>query len=450
VDQNLLPFALQDMPRYTSYPTAVQFDNAFPRQKADQWLAELAPDATLSLYVHIPFCQQLCYYCGCHTSVPNTYARATRYVDTLVCDIARTSRVVGGARGRVKHLHFGGGTPTYLNERDIARILDAMDKGFGITSATEIALESDPRTLTAARAIALAALGFNRISFGVQDFDGEVQSRINRVQPFAQVAEATRFLRHAGFTAINFDLMYGLPGQTRHSVRRTAEQAASLAPDRLAVFGYAHVPWFKRHQRLIKDEDLPGVTERYAQATVVGEELCKHGYQAIGLDHYARAQDPLATAAMSGTLRRNFQGYTTDAADALLAFGASAISELPQGFCQAARDTLQWSTAIKAQHNPANRGLARTAADRCRAEIIERLMCDLTVDYLAIADRHGRLASEFRDIAERLAPLVAAGIATCHGSRITVAAEHRLFLRNVAAVFDAYFTPSENRHAKAV
>ena len=406
--------------------------------------------STLSLYVHVPFCQKLCYYCGCHTSVPNSYDRARRYVDALVRDITRTANIVGGAHGRVKHLHFGGGTPTYLDDRDIGRILDAADKGFGITSATEVALESDPRTLTENRASTLADMGFNRISFGVQDFDANVQSRINRVQPFDLVKDANASLRDAGFTSINFDLMYGLPGQTVHGVQKSARRAASLAPDRIAVFGYAHVPWFKKHQRMIKEDELPGVGERYAQAMAIGDELAAHGYHAIGLDHYARADDALAVAARTGTLRRNFQGYTTDAADALLAFGPSAIGELPQGFYQAARDTLQWSSAVDAGANPATRGLHRTPDDRCRAEIIERLMCDLTVDYIAIATKHGRAASEFRDVTAKLAPLIAAGIATLIGSQITVPERNRLFLRNVAVLFDSHFTVQENRHARAV
>ena len=450
MDSKLLPFALQDVPRYTSYPTAVQFQADFPGKTADQWLTDLDPEAALSVYVHIPFCRQLCWYCGCHTSVPNTYDRAARYVDLLVRDIKRSASLYGGRHGRVKHLHFGGGTPTYLDDMHIAEIVDAIDKGFGLASGGEVALESDPRTLTRERARVLTGIGFNRISFGVQDFAMPVQMKINRVQTFGLVAAATEYLRDAGFTSVNFDLMYGLPAQTTDSVIKTALQAAELKPDRIAVFGYAHVPWFKRHQKMIDDTDLPGVTERYAQATAIEATLCAEGYDAIGLDHFALSHDELSTAAQAGTLRRNFQGYTTDVADALLSFGASAIGEFRQGFVQAARDTLQWSDAIERHESPVIRGLATTPEDRMRSEIIERLMCDLAVDYGKIARAHGFNVTVLGDIVAKLEPVVMAGIASHAGTRVSVQPQHRLFLRTVATAFDAHFVAAPNRHAKAV
>jgi oxygen-independent coproporphyrinogen-3 oxidase len=450
MDPKLIPFALQDVPRYTSYPTAVQFSPDFGGETADAWIAGLAPEATLSVYVHIPFCRQLCWYCGCHTSVPNSYERAARYVEFLVRDIARTAGLVTGARGRVKHVHFGGGTPTYLDDFHIAQILEAIDRGLGLAPGAEVALESDPRTLTAPRAKALTGMGFNRISFGVQDFATPVQMKINRLQTYGLVKSATEFLRAAGFQSVNFDLMYGLPAQTVESVATTAQQAASLAPDRIAVFGYAHVPWFKKHQTMIREEDMPGVTERYDQAQTIERELVAAGYRAIGLDHFALPHDSLSLAAEAGTLRRNFQGYTTDAADALLSFGASAIGELPQGFIQAARDTLQWSEAIERGSNPVTRGLARTAEDRMRAEIIERLMCDFTADYGAVLAKHGFAASSLADAPEKLAPAIAAGLCRLDGTVVTVPKAHRLFLRTVASAFDAHFVAAPKRHAKAV
>ena len=450
MDPKLLPFALQDVPRYTSYPTAVQFQADFPPSLADEWLGQLTPDASLSVYVHIPFCRQLCWYCGCHTSVPNSYERAVKYVELLIRDIGRSAGLVGGKRGRVKHVHFGGGTPTYLEDRHIGDILAAIDAGFGLAGGAEVALESDPRTLTRERAKVLAGLGFNRISFGVQDFALPVQMKINRLQTYGLVAAATNYLRDAGFASVNFDLMYGLPAQTRDSVAKTARQAAQLKPDRIAVFGYAHVPWFKKHQKMIDEAELPGVAERYAQARTVEAELSAAGYVAIGLDHFALPHDELTLAAAQGRLRRNFQGYTTDAADALIAFGASSISELPQGFVQAARDTLHWPERIERGESPVTRGLVLTAEDRMRGEIIERLMCDLTVDFGPILQRHGFAADTLGDIAEKLQPMCEAGIAEFDGARIGVPKEHRLFLRNAATVFDAHFAPAPNRHAKAV
>lgn len=450
MDKKLLPFALQDVPRYTSYPTAVQFQAEFPGPTADQWLTRLAPDASLSVYVHIPFCKQLCWYCGCHTSVPNSYDRAARYVDYLVRDLQRSAGLLNGRKGRVKHVHFGGGTPTYLDDAHIAEVLQAIHDGYGIAAGAEVALESDPRTLSRERAKVLAAIGFNRISFGVQDFAAPVQMKINRIQTYALVAEATEYLRAAGFKAVNFDLMYGLPAQSVDSVSQTARQAAELAPDRIAVFGYAHVPWFKKHQKMIDEAELPGITQRYDQARMIEAELCASGYAAIGLDHFALPHDELTVAAGNRTMRRNFQGYTTDVSDALLAFGASAIGEFPQGFVQAARDTLQWSEAIDRGESPVTRGLMTTAGDRMRSDIIEQLMCNLSVDYGKAAVRHGFDPSRLADVPEKLAPAIAAGIARLDGTRVSVPAEHRLFLRTVASAFDAHFVAAPNRHAKAV
>lgn len=450
MDSKLLPFALQDVPRYTSYPTAVQFQPDFPGKTADDWLVALEPGSSLSVYVHIPFCQQLCWYCGCHTSVPNSYDRAARYVEYLVRDIRRSASLFGGKPGMVKHLHFGGGTPTYLDDIHIAEIVEAIDKGFGLATGGEVALESDPRTLTSERARVLAGIGFNRISFGVQDFAMPVQMKINRIQTFGLVANATEFLRRAGFTSVNFDLMYGLPAQTVESVARTAQQAAELQPDRISVFGYAHVPWFKRHQKMINDAELPGVVERYNQATTIESELRSLGYAAIGLDHFALAHDALTEAAANRTMRRNFQGYTTDAADALLSFGASAIGEFPQGFVQSARDTLEWSQKIDRNESPVSRGVATTPEDRMRSVVIERLMCDLSVDPKKIAVAHGFDPAVFDDVPQKLEAAMQAGIARIDGSRISVPPHHRLFLRTIAAHFDAHFVAAPNRHAKAV
>ena len=450
MDRKLLPFALQDVPRYTSYPTAVQFQDGFPGDLADRWLAELPPDASLSIYVHVPFCRQLCWYCGCHTSVPNSYGRASAYVDSLLRDITRSGKLSGAQNGNVKHLHFGGGTPTYLSNADLGRILASINGSFGLAPGAEIALESDPRGITRDRAFGLAAMGFNRISFGVQDFALAVQMKINRLQTHGLVAHVTGLLREAGFTSINFDLMYGLPLQTAGSVRQTAKQAAALRPDRISVFGYAHVPWFKKHQRMISDADLPGVSERYHQASAIAEELGEAGYVAIGLDHFALPGDPLAIAASTGTLRRNFQGYTTDTADALLAFGASAISEFPQGFAQAARDTLPWTQAIAARKSPVVRGLAGTAEDRMRAAIIEQIMCNFSADFGQIADQHGFNNTVLVDSLFRLQPLAEAGLANIVGTTVHVPPEHRLFLRSVACAFDRHYTAAKNRHARAI
>jgi len=450
MDSKLIHFALQDVPRYTSYPTAAQFEDNFPVSVADQWLVELPQDASLSLYMHIPFCQQLCWYCGCHTSVPNSYERATNYLESLVRDIERSASLNGAHRGSVRHLHFGGGTPTYLSNADLGRLIGTIRKHFDLSPSAELALESDPRTITRERAFGLASLGFNRISFGVQDFAIPVQMKINRLQPYGLVANVTAMLREAGFTSINFDLMYGLPSQTTASVCKTALEAAELRPNRISVFGYAHVPWFKKHQQMISDADLPGVAERYEQATAICQKLVEAGYIAIGLDHFALPGDALERAAGAGTLHRNFQGYTTDRSDALLAFGASAISEFPRGFAQAARDTLSWSAAISQEKSPTVRGLIRSPQDRMRSDIIENIMCNFSADYGQIAKLHGYDEDLLIESVERLAPMIGAGLATLEGTTVRVPRKHRLFLRSVAAAFDDHFTGTKNRYAKAI
>ncbi len=452
MDERLKKYALQDVPRYTSYPTAVQFASDFTPETWVSWLGELPAEASLSVYVHIPFCRQMCWYCGCHTTIPNTYERAARYTENLLREIELTAPMLKGPKGRVRHFHFGGGTPTYLADEDLRRIVERVRTLFGFAEEAEIALEMDPRTMSREKAFALAGMGFNRGSFGVQDFNERVQRLVNRIQPYDMVAQCVQNLREAGIEAVNFDLMYGLPGQTVESVVESARLAAGLKPDRIAVFGYAHVPWFKKHQKMIREEDLPGIEARYEQALAIGETLQQHGYTAIGLDHYARNDDPMTAALHEGTLRRNFQGYTVDPADALIGFGCSAISSLPQGHAQSARDMAKWASAISEGRLAIDRGLALTAEDRMRGEIIEKLMCFLRADPRAIARRHGFDPAMLEDAYRRLEPLAADGLCRVdeESGVVEVPEERRLFVRTVCTAFDAHYQPKPQRHAKAV
>jgi len=450
MDQTLLKYANLDVPRYTSYPTAAQFEDFKDHSIWQNWLTGLAKDAHLSAYIHIPFCQKLCWYCGCHTSVPNGYARAHAYVDTLLQEIDQTAPYVGTDKGNVTHLHFGGGTPTYLNAPDIKRIVEKIDETLGLANDSQVAIEMDPRTFSRAQGAALVEMGFNRASFGVQDFNLAVQKKINRIQPFELVEQCMHDLREVGIAAINFDLIYGLPAQTLDSVIETAHQAAQLNPSRIAVFGYAHVPWFKKHMKLIKQEDLPGTSERYEQALAIAETLKSHGYIAVGLDHFVRPDDSMAMAAQEGTLRRNFQGYTTDAGDAMIGFGVSSISAFPGGYAQGARDTLTWQTAVKAGHSPVVRGLVIDSEDRMRAEIIERLMCDFTVKPIEIAQRHGFDEASLLTSFERLKQLQSDDMITLIGQTVTIAPDRRIFVRNIAQAFDSYYVQAPARHSKAV
>ena len=338
------------VPRYTSYPTAPNFTSAVDADVYRSWLAGLSEDASLSLYLHVPYCRELCLYCGCHTKATRKQKPIDAYAKRLADEIAIVARHTG--RRKVTHLHWGGGTPSILGTDLLTIIADEIRRRFDLAAVREHAIELDPRHLTRPLAQALRDIGVNRASLGVQDFSPQVQRAVGRIQPFDMVKNAVAMLREFGIDKINLDLMYGLPNQTVRDVRQTASLAHELKPQRVAVFGYAHVPWFRPQQRLIDKSELPSAQERLAQAEAAHETLVQFGYQPIGLDHYARPDDQLAPAASAGRLHRNFQGYTVDDADALLGLGASSISRLPQGFAQNAPDVGNYSRAIAAGNLP--------------------------------------------------------------------------------------------------
>lgn len=377
-------YATATVPRYTSYPPAPHFRAGFPAATYRDWLSALDPALPLSLYIHVPFCRQLCWYCGCNMKLASRYEPVASYVESL---IKETALVAGALPGRfaVSHLHFGGGTPTALEPDDLARVMAEIENCFDVAADAELAIESDPRTLTKPMIEKLGGLGFTRASFGIQEFDPNVQAAINRIQPFEMVARAVEGLRGAGILGINFDLIYGLPHQTAESVTRTIASCLELKPDRIALFGYAHVPWMAKKQRLIDDKALPGAKQRAAQAEIAAAAISAAGYQAIGLDHFALPDDSLAKAAESGTLRRNFQGYTNDQAEALIGLGATSIGRTPQGYVQNIAETGAWARAVGDGLLPIAKGHALSLDDRLRAHVIERLMCDGAVDTAAAA-----------------------------------------------------------------
>lgn len=443
------------VPRYTSYPTAPHFTPDISAETYAAWLAAVPAGADVSVYVHVPFCAELCLYCGCQTAVVRSVTPVTAYAERLVQEIEQV-RAHLPARLRLTHLHFGGGTPTMLGDTDFAMVMGALRRAFAFADDAEIAIEIDPRVMDAGKVAALAREGFNRASLGVQDFDPAVQEAIGRHQSYATTKAVADALRAAGITAINLDLMYGLPHQTAQSVRQTVEQALDLDPDRIAVFGYAHVPWMKKHQALIRDADLPGPAERLAQAELVADLLAERDYRAIGLDHFARASDPMAQRAEAGTLKRNFQGYTTDDAPVLLGFGASAIGALPQGYVQNIASTPLWHKALELGNLPIARGIAVTDEDRLRRAVIERLMCDLKVDLEEVAAAHGFTAAIFAPELRALEPLIADGLAVRDAMQVSVPEAARAFTRVVCAVFDPRLAsarqaePEKKRHAAAV
>lgn len=436
----LARYGSRNIPRYTSYPTAPHFRPAPDDSLARQWLADVPLGEPLSLYVHVPFCRSMCWYCGCHTTVTAREAPVTRYMDTLAREISLVGAALPG-RPRVGHLHFGGGTPTLMAPEQFTALMGQLRAVFEFTETAEIAIEIDPRTLEPEMARALGAAGVNRASLGVQSFDDQVQRAINRVQSYEVTKAAVDRLRAAGIAAINFDLIYGLPHQTVDSCVETVRQALSLKPDRLAVFGYAHVPAFKQHQRKINEAVLPDSAERLAQSQAIADALELAGYVAVGLDHFASPGDSLAVAAAHGKLHRNFQGYTTDPCETLIGFGASSIGRLPGGFVQNAVLIPDYQKRIADGRLATARHCPVTADDRRRAALIERIMCDYRVDLTGREE----LAEE-----AKLTPLVRDGLIRRRGDVIEVLPEARPLVRAVAAAFDAYLDETQGKHARAV
>ena len=440
---NSLALAERNVPRYTSYPTAPHFSAAVGAATYGDWLAALPGRATLSLYIHVPFCTELCFYCGCNTRAVRRREPVETYAERLIDEIA----LLGHLKGRkLTHLHWGGGTPSILGPALLETIAARLASLFDLSDLKEHAIELDPRQISQPLVRTLAAIGVTRASLGMQDASPHVQQAIGRVQPFDLVKRAAGWLREAGIEDLNIDLMYGLPEQTTREVARSAELAASLGAQRMALLGYAHVPWFKTHQRMIDEAALPGVSERLEQAQVAAETLCGLGYQAVGLDHFALLDDELAVVARGKRLRRNFQGYTTDDADALIGLGASAIGKLPQGFVQNAPDVAGFSRAVAGGTFATVKGIALSEDDRMRSAIIERLMCDLEVDLDAVADGLERFAAEI----VALHALAEEGLVTIEGAHVTVTAQGRPFVRIAAAVFDAYLGAGAKRHSVAV
>jgi oxygen-independent coproporphyrinogen III oxidase len=436
------------VPRYTSYPTAPHFSPAFPASEYAAWLEMLPAGEPVSIYLHVPFCERLCLYCGCTTSVVRHEGTRRAYADLL----GRELRLVAARLGRrapVAHVHWGGGTPTTLPDDCLTGIMGVIRGEFALRPDAEVAIEIDPSVPLAGRLAALDAMGITRASLGVQDFDPKVQQAIGRIQSFETTEDCARLLRGLGVGSINLDLIYGLPHQTEASVARTARRVLDLEPDRIAVFGYAHVPWMKRHQRLLPEAALPDPQARFAQCRVIGQVLQEAGFVPVGLDHYARPGDGLAAASRAGRLRRSFQGYTTDDA-ALIGIGASAIGCLPGGYVQNAPDVPGYRRAIFADRFATVRGIALTADDRLRRDVIETIMCDLRADLKEIALRHGA-PPDALTCAAGLERFEADGLVRRAGFRLEVTEAGRPFVRSIAAVFDAYLDRGNTmRHARAV
>lgn len=440
-----LTLAASKLPRYTSYPTAAQFSDVVDHADAEAWLRATDTRNAASLYVHVPFCRRLCWYCGCNTEITHRIAPVERYLATLRREIDLVAGLLPG-RLAIAHLHFGGGTPSILPAQAFMALMAHLRARFDLRPDAEIAIEIDPRGLDDARIAAFVASGVNRVSLGIQDLDPDVQRAIDRVQPLDLVASKVAALRAAGLARIAMDLIYGLPRQSVGTITRTSADVVALEPDRVALFGYAHVPWMKPHQRLLEPAGLPGTDERLALSDAATAALRRAGYEAIGIDHFARPGDPLAIAARTGTLRRNFQGYTTDDASPLVGIGPSAIGSFAGGHVQNATRTDRWAEAIEAGRLATSRGVRLDAMDRRRGRIIERLMCNFAADLAADAAEEPALSA----IVDGLDDLDRAGIVRRRGLELSIPPDARPFARLVAARFDSYLSPTATRHAVAV
>lgn len=434
------------VPRYTSYPTAPHFTSEVGAEAYGTWLRQLPPGSSLSLYAHIPFCNQLCWYCGCTTKATRQYRPVADYLTALLEEVATVSGLLPPDCHPV-HMHWGGGSPSILAPDDIQRLAAAICRAFNFGPDAEFAVEVDPRHIDSERVAAFAEAGVNRVSVGVQDFNPAVQRAINREQSVEMTRSVVERFRAAGVPSVNVDLVYGLPHQTRDSVERTIEEVLALAPDRIALFGYAHLPSRLQHQRLIDDDALPDVTERFAQANRAASRLVAAGYQRIGLDHFARPEDPLAR----GPLHRNFQGYTTDAADALLGLGASSIGKLPQGYVQNSAVTADYQRRALAGDLATVKGRALTDEDRARSFVIERLMCDLRFPAAGLQEQFPAHAGLLIEEANAVLESDEDGLVEPDGSEgFRITEKGRPFLRTICACFDAYLAQGQAKHSVGV
>jgi len=437
------------VPRYTSYPTAPHFTNKVDNETYQTWVEALGEGDRLSLYVHIPFCDRLCWFCGCNTKQTLKYAPVKSYMKRVHKEIEMVAaKVKPGAV--VTAVHLGGGSPTLLEPDDLELLGTKMRNSFKFADDAEISIEIDPSDVTSAKIEGMVAFGITRASIGVQDFSEKVQEAINRPQSFEITRDVVLALRKAGVKSVNLDVLYGLPFQTEERLMDTIEKTVSLQPDRIALFGYAHVPWMKTHQKLIDEAALPGTIERIEHAELAADRLVEAGYGRIGFDHFALPRDSMAIALSNGTLRRNFQGYTVDHSDALIGFGGSAIGQTSAGYVQNIVATGQYQTAIDKGQLAIAKGFELSEMDRARGWVIERLMCDFQFDIDVLQRKFGDLAPAILSDAGYVAAADKDDFVFLDRGAFGMTEKGRPFVRAIAAKFDAYFGQGNARHSKAV
>jgi len=432
-------------PRYTSYPTADRFVEAHQAPQHLQALRQRGTVQPLSVYVHIPFCEQLCYYCACNKIITKHHERSQPYLATLEVEMDLVAESLGGA-APVSQLHLGGGSPTFLSDAELTQLMDALRRRFKLLPGAELSIEVDPRTVDADRLAHLRGLGFNRLSFGVQDFDPAVQKAVHRVQPLESVAALMRSARDLGFASISVDLIYGLPLQTPASFARTISQVAELRPDRIAMYAYAHLPQRFKPQRRIVAELLPPAGDKLAMLSGAISALLGEGYTYIGMDHFALPDDPLAIAKRQGLLHRNFQGYSTQPDCDLVGLGVSAISRIGATYAQNAKTLIEYDDALRLRQLPIQRGLALTRDDLLRRAVIMALMCQGRLEFESIAASYlVDVPSYFATELARLEPLAEQGLVVIEPGAIQLTPLGWYFVRAVAMVFDRYCQTDASR-----
>ena len=441
-------------PRYTSYPTADRFHAAFTEQTYRGYLEQRAGHSSnppLSLYVHLPFCESLCYFCACNKIITKDHARVAEYLRYLDKEMALVASRLGTDRKTVQ-LHLGGGTPTFFNADELGQLMAMLRRHFDFTPDAELGVEIDPRTVLPGTLTMLAGLGFNRNSFGVQDFDPAVQQAVNRIQPLDMVERAVQESRKAGFQSINADLIYGLPKQTLESFGRTLDSLIALSPDRIALYNYAHLPQRFKAQRLIVASDLPSAEARLQIFLMSMRRLLDAGYVYIGLDHFSKPDDELNKARLDKSLHRNFQGYTTRAECDLIGFGVSAISKVGNSYSQAVRTVNAYYQHLDAGMLPIEKGFELSQDDVLRRDIIMTLMCSAPVEVDAVNRQYGiDFNTYFAPELTRLKPYEDAGLITIDPTAIRITPKGRLFVRASGMVFDSYLgQPTTSTYSKLI
>lgn len=437
----------RNVPRYTSYPTAPQFHDGVASDSFDGWVKALPIGSKLSIYVHIPFCERLCWFCACRTQGVKSMTPVEAYLDILKVEIAKLAGTIPEGV-TIARLHWGGGSPTILHPEHIDSLMEWLRELAPIDPDWEFSVEIDPAAVNDDKIDALARNGMNRASIGVQDFNEKVQKAIGREQSFEVTRDIVNSLRARGVNSINLDIVYGLPYQDAEALEKTVAQVIELNPDRVALFGYAHVPWMAKRQKMIPEDSLPGPMDRFNMFNQAFEALKAAGYVPLGIDHFAKPDDSLAIAASEGRLRRNFQGYTDDVCTALVGLGASSISRFPQGYVQNRATTNAYAKEIKAGDWSATRGIAMSEDDQLRSRAIETLMCEFTVSIPALTAQFGDVAETLRSDLQKIADEFP-GFTVFDGDTLTVPEEGFHLIRILACGLDAYHTTAA-KHSQAI